>query len=139
MKKQLILIAVIGAIFPAVALGGSAAKISFGSTLKGGAETPKGAPAGKGTAAVTITGTKVCWRLTYSGIDKPTAAHIHKGRPGVAGPVVVPFGAAFKPIGCIASTAAVVKGIETNPAGYYVNIHTAKFPGVAVRGQLKKQ
>lgn len=30
------------------------------------------------------------------GINAPTAAHIHEGRSGVAGPVVIPFGAACK-------------------------------------------
>jgi hypothetical protein len=31
-----------------------------------------------------------------------------------------------------------LKPIIANPAGYYVNIHNADFPGGAVRGQLAK-
>jgi hypothetical protein len=138
-KKRLILVLAVGAIFPAVALGGSAAKIGYSAKLTGGSETPKGAPAGKGDADIDVTGTKVCWHLTYGGLGgTPTAAHIHKGKAGVAGPVVVPLGAAFKPKGCIAASAAILAGIKKSPAGYYVNIHTAKFPGGAVRGQLQR-
>jgi len=66
-----------------------------------------------------------------------SAAHIHRGGAKVAsGPVVVPLGAKYKATGCIASTSAIVKAIAKNPKGFYVNIHTAKYPNGAVRGQL---
>ena len=71
-----------------------------------------------------------------SGIAAPQAAHIHKGAAGKAGPVVVPFGAAYKAKGCQKATKAVIEAIESHPNGYYVNIHNAKFPGGAIRGQL---
>jgi len=134
-------VAAAAAFVPATVMAGRTASTSTGTTLtvklSGAAETPKGAPAGTGTAAISITGTKVCWRFSgLTGIDKPTAAHIHKGAAGTAGPVVVPFGAAFKPTGCTTTTAAVAKAILATPTGYYVNVHTAKFPGGAVRAQL---
>jgi hypothetical protein len=139
-RLRLVVLAVLAAaIVPVVAFAASSSSSKFAASMVGSAEVPKGAPRGHATAAVTITGTKVCWRFTnVTGIDKTTAAHIHKGKAGTAGPVVVPFGAAYKASGCIASTSAVVKGILANPAGYYVNIHTVKYPGGAVRGQLKK-
>ncbi len=31
---------------------------------------------------------------------------------------------------------AVLAQIEANPSGYYVNLHNARFPGGAIRGQL---
>ena len=140
MKKRILAITVIGAVFPAVALGGAAAKIGLKATLTGAREVPKGAPAGKGTADFDlIGGTKVCWKLTYSGIGTPTASHIHKGKPGTAGPVVVPLGAAFKAKGCTTAPAAIVGAIAKNPAAYYLNIHTAKYPAGAIRGQLAKE
>jgi hypothetical protein len=137
----MILAAVAGAaaaaFVPAAVLAGGTAGTTLTVKLTGGVEVPKGAPAGHGTAAITINGTKVCWKFSgLTGIDKPTAAHIHKGAAGTAGPVVVPFGAAFKPTGCMATTAALAKAILAAPSSYYVNVHTAKFPGGAVRAQL---
>jgi hypothetical protein len=66
------------------------------------------------------------------------AAHIHKGKPGVAGPVVVPLGAAFRKSGCTTARAAVTAAIVRTPGAYYVNIHTAKYPAGAIRGQLAR-
>ena len=69
-------------------------------------------------------------------MDTPLVAHIHKGSSKVAGPVVVPLGGTFTALGCVHSTSSVVKAIEKNPSSYYVNIHTSKYTGGAIRGQL---
>jgi hypothetical protein len=138
------LVALLAVAVPAVALGSPSARGShakqfeFEAYMAGKNEIPKGAPNGKATVNVKITGTRVCWKFTkVSGIDKPQAAHIHKGGAKVAnGAVVVPFGAAYKATGCIKSTPAVVAAIAKNPKGYYVNIHTKRYPAGAVRGQL---
>jgi hypothetical protein len=123
-----------------VAVGATAAtqkSNSLHATLTGKAETPKGDPDGRGTAEVKITGRKVCWEIKVSGVQKIVAAHIHKGRPGSAGPVVVPFGKVFKAKGCTTTTAAIAAAIEKSPSAYYVNVHNAKYPAGALRGQLK--
>jgi len=109
---------------------------SLHATLLGRSETPKGDPDGRGTAEVKFNGTKVCWEIKVSKVGTIVAAHIHKGKPGVAGPVVVPFGKTFHPKGCVASTAAVVAAIQRSPGAYYVNVHNAKYPAGALRGQL---
>jgi hypothetical protein len=110
---------------------------SLHATLSGKAEVPRGDPDGKGTAEVKISGTSVCWEIKTSKVAKLLAAHIHKGRAGVAGPVVVPFGKGFKAKGCITAPAAVAAAIKSNPSAYYVNVHNAKYPGGALRGQLR--
>ena len=123
-----------------VATGATAAaqkSNSLHATLTGKAETPKGDPDGRGTAEVKITGRKVCWEIKVSKVQTIVAAHIHKGGPGVAGPVVVPFGKVFKSKGCTTTTAAIAAAIERHPAAYYVNVHNAKYPGGALRGQLR--
>ena len=74
---------------------------SLHAALSGKVEVPKGDPDGRGTAEVKINGTSVCWEIKASKVAKLLAAHIHKGNAGVAGPVVVPFGKAFKSKGCI--------------------------------------
>jgi hypothetical protein len=131
----------IAAIAAAVLAAGATAATQKGgslhATLTGKAETPKGDPDGSGTAEVKITGTKVCWEIKTAKVGTILAAHIHKGRPGVAGPVVVPFGKTFKSKGCTTTTAAIAAAIQRNPAGYYVNVHNAKYPAGAVRGQLR--
>jgi len=130
--------AVVTALVPALAVARSSGTTKFVVALVGGKyEVPKGAPAGKGTATITISGTKVCWAFTgLSGISKETAAHIHKAPAGKAGPIVVPFGGAFKAKGCIATTAALAKAIVAHPGAYYVNVHTVKYPAGAIRSQL---
>jgi CHRD domain len=107
--------------------------------LLGGSEVPKGAPSGSGIVNITLNDStgRVCWTFEgIKGIDKPLAAHIHKAPAGKAGPIVVPFGAAYKAKGCTTAAKALVSAIEAKPGAYYVNVHTAKFPAGAIRGQL---
>src|SRR3954468_10973408 len=99
MKKLTISLALVAALFFAVSA--LAATKTLTTSMTGKAESPKGDPNGKGTAKITLntsTG-KVCFKLTWSGIGNPSASHIHKGKKGTAGPVVVPLfgGAANNP------------------------------------------
>lgn len=62
------------------------------TTLTGSAEVPgPGDSDGTGSATVTVNVSKkqVCYEISVSGIGTPTAAHIHEGITGVAGPPVV--------------------------------------------------
>ncbi len=109
--------------------------------LTGAAETPKGAPKGSGSAVIALRGKtdQVCWKFTeLKGFSGPTFAHIHKGAPGSSGPVFVPLstGAKFQALGCVKTSPANLKAIAKTPKGYYVNIHSKKYPGGAVRAQL---
>lgn len=138
MRLRYVVLAAVALAVPALALGAAGSTVKLQAALSGRTEVPKGDPNGRGTAAIDITGTKVCWQLTYRNIVTPTAAHIHRGGAGRAGPVVVPLGAKFTRKGCGTAPAAVARAIAANPAGYYVNIHNARYPGGAIRGQLKK-
>ena len=109
---------------------------SLHATLTGNVEVPKGDPDGSGTAEVKITGTKVCWEIKATNVAKLVAAHIHKGGRGVAGPVVVPFGKTYASKGCATTTAAIAAAIAKTPGAYYINVHNARYPGGALRGQL---
>ena len=137
--------------FKYVAIGAAVALISVASasgalhkggnslhaTLTGKVEVPKGDPNGRGTAEVKITGTTVCWEIKAAGVTTLLAAHIHKGGAGTSGPVVVPFGKTFKPKGCVKTDSALAASIKSHPSAYYVNVHNAKYPGGALRGQLQ--
>ena len=130
---------VIGLMISLICAAGATAAMQKGSlhaTLTGKAETPKGDPDGSGTAEVTINGTRVCWEIHATKVAPLLAAHIHKGKPGVSGPVVVPFGKTFKSKGCTRATSSLTAAILRNPGAYYVNVHNAKYPGGALRGQL---
>jgi hypothetical protein len=144
MRARLVVaMAIVAVVVPVTALASSARDASMSpvvsAKLLGKNEVPKGSPTGSGLAVVHLDAKKgtVCW--TFSNIvkiDKKTAAHIHKGKAGTSGPVVVPFGASFKAKGCTKAPAKVITAIEEHPAGYYVNVHTAKYPAGAIRGPL---
>jgi hypothetical protein len=130
---------VAGLLIALVSVAGATAatqKSSLHATLTGKAETPKGDPDGSGTAEVKINGTQVCWEIHATKVATLLAAHIHKGKPGVSGPVVVPFGKEFKSKGCTTAAKSLLAAIVRSPSAYYVNVHNAKYPAGALRGQL---
>ena len=109
----------------------------LGAVLVGGNEVPTaGDPDGYGLADVSVGRTEVCWRISLSGVDSVTAAHIHAGPRGVSGPVVV----ALEPYrsGCTDVRRRLARFIRQQPSEFYVNVHNAEFPGGAVRGQLRR-
>ena len=109
---------------------------------KGEVPAAKGVPAAAGGAfAVMLThkGSKYTgtWKLTFHNLTgKAVAAHIHKGKPGQSGPVVVPLCGPCKPVevGTATLSSAVVSAIKAGDA--YVNVHTAKNPGGEIRGEV---
>ena len=117
----------------------------FGATLTAGAEVPKptGVKAGaKGTFTVTTSehGGKytATFKLAYSNLTgKAVGAHIHAGKAGKAGPVLVPLcgpctsGKSGKVAISKAANVAIGAGVT------YVNIHTAKNAAGEIRGQVK--
>jgi hypothetical protein len=121
--------------------------IALAAPMTAGEETPSPAgdvSAARGSFAATATksepGATLSWRLTFSGLTGPaTAAHIHTGPKGQAGPVVVPLcgpcesGAS----GTATITAAVLDAIQTG--GAYANVHTNTNKGGEIRGQVAVQ
>jgi hypothetical protein len=108
--------------------------------MKGSVEVPKGAPKGTGTFKYQLD-TKhkeLCYSLTWSHIDTPLYDHIHKGKAGTAGNVVIVLSAAA-PVahsGCVKTTTTLLNAIKKHPSSYYVNLHTKTYLGGAIRGQL---
>ena len=80
---------------------------------------------------------KLTWRLTFSHLTgRATAAHIHVGKPGKAGGVLVPLCGPCKSgqRGSATLTHAQLQTIRSG--GTYVNVHTAKNAAGEIRGQL---
>ena len=110
---------------------------SFTVALSGANEVPAGDPDGTGSARVFLHQGRgqVCFIIRVSNIDDVILAHIHAAPAGTNGSVVVDFMGMLS--GCVSGVdPALIAAIIANPAGYYVNVHTAPFPGGAVRGQL---
>ena len=94
---------------------------------------------GKGSFTATASHGKLKFTLKFSGLTgAASAAHIHLGAKGKAGPVIIPLcGPCKSPVtGTVAVTASVLKKIEAGKT--YVNVHTAKYPNGEIRGQLAK-
>jgi hypothetical protein len=117
---------------------------SYKSTLTPGGETPKPkAPAaakGSFTGSVTENGSTRTfkWKLTFSGLSgKAVAAHVHKGKSGVAGAVIIPLCGPCKSgqTGTMKISTSVADVLEHGAT--YVNVHTAKNAGGEIRGQVK--
>jgi hypothetical protein len=112
------------------------------TVLRGAAEVPgPGDPDGLGVAIITLgprTG-QVCAWISTSGITTPTAAHIHAGRTGIAGPVLIDLTTAVATNRrCVREVdPATIRAIRRSPDRYYVNVHTGEFPDGAIRGQLR--
>jgi|GEM_PF-476647 len=114
--------------------------------LLGANEVGGGDPNGTGTALVRLVPNKgqVCFRLSVQGVVLPAIlSHIHAGAAGVNGPVVVDFmtapDAQGRAQGCVSAALPIINGIWSDPAGYYVNVHTTNFPKGALRGQLAQR
>jgi CHRD domain-containing protein len=143
MRRRLIpLLAFTAATLGTVFVGPAHAETTTISTVMTGAqEAPlHGDPDAIGSALITLnsdTG-QVCVRFHIQRVDPLTAAHIHVGPRGVAGPVVIPLPAPAdgSGTGCVTASTALVQRIIDNPAAYYVNVHNAPYPGGAARGQL---
>ena len=106
--------------------------------LTGEEEVPpiQGSASGSGTITIGDDGS-VSGSVTASGFP-PTAAHIHEGKAGTIGKVIVPFtkdGDTFKAPPGAKLTPDQMKAFKDGDL--YVNIHSTAHPVGEVRAQLK--
>ncbi|NUR90418.1 MAG: CHRD domain-containing protein, partial [Nonomuraea sp.] len=96
---------------------------------------------GRATWWLRPAGKSLAYTAFWSGLSPVTDGHLHRGGPGVNGPVAVElFGALPANVTGIAGEApasrALLKRIAARPGNWYTNLHTTEFDGGAVRGQL---
>ncbi|MGW7051896.1 CHRD domain-containing protein [Streptomyces sp. NPDC054887] len=137
----------------------------FVAALNGANEVPvTGGPAagdkdGVALEFVKIKGGTVSFAVKWRGTGRPTALHIHQGARGVNGGMKIDLteqlgvregrgvgqgraeaarhGEWRTATGAVkVADAALLTAFETAPTGFYANLHTAEFPGGAVRGQF---
>ena len=113
----------------------------FSAELNIGQEVPrpKGTKIGaSGRFTATLTGTSLQWKLTFAHLTgAASAAHIHSGVKGKAGPVLKALcGPCTSGVtGTLTLTEAEITALRNRKD--YVNVHTAKNPGGEIRGQIK--
>ena len=160
MRRRLL---VVGALICVLALvagallvsGAGAATSRRVASLSGENEVPPADDNGTGRSVITLNPMKrrVCFNLSWRRIASPTRAHIHEGRRGVNGDIVVtlfenttapdtflPLPNSIRSVqGCTGGLRrGLLRDIRDNPRQFYVNIHNEDFPGGAIRGQLHR-
>lgn len=125
-----------------LSLGGAAAYAQVPQnsvTLTGAKEAPaKGDPNGRGQFSWSLDGSRLCYLITSKRIGTPVAAHIHKGKAGISGPVKVTLSppAPNAMAACVTVGSTLASNLRARPSSFYVNIHTAAYPAGALRAQL---
>ena len=162
MRRLLLVVAAAGlmlAVLAPVVAGDGGNK--FKASLNGYLETPSVSTAGSGSFRLTIHKDWIGYTLTYKNLTgAPLFAHIHFGRPDVAGGVAVFLcGGGGKPA-CPAAgtvTGTIVAANVVGPAGQgiaageiaevvrairhgatYANVHTPTFGTGEIRGNIKR-
>ena len=140
--------------------------MTFVTTLSGAEEVPARATPASGSFVLTTDGARISYHLFVANLLNPFAAHIHLGRPGENGPIVLtlatqtPFRGLFT--GALGGAVNISPALEGPLAGQplsvliqqmalgntYVNAHTndffdppntgpGDFPGGEIRGQVR--
>ncbi|MCH7948410.1 MAG: CHRD domain-containing protein, partial [candidate division Zixibacteria bacterium] len=92
-----------------------------------------------GCAIVTLSsdGLELSVEVTHD-VETTNDGHIHKGAPGIPGPIIFPFTNANSPI-------SELWALDTNDikdlflGDLYVNLHSSLFPSGEIRGQIERQ
>lgn len=131
---------------------------SFKATMDSASEVPQpsGPASATGTATFDVQGQTIRYTVDAKGLGSPfTAAHIHVGDPGTAGPVVAPLsmtdsgGGSASGSGTIDASAIKGKNPDGSPMSMqdvitllgsgkaYVNVHTQNNKSGELRGQIQ--
>lgn len=121
--------------------GNPATSNNVSALLSGDQEVP--AKTSKATGYATVVLDPVTKTLSGAVVTSGivgSAAHIHDGLPGVAGPVIFPLVGGptvwTVPAGTVLTDAQIA---TLHAGGYYVNVHSTGAPGGEIRGQLNEQ
>jgi hypothetical protein len=112
--------------------------VTFNADLDGTSEVPPvTTTSADGTAVLKFDKTTKIFTLQvmYTGLVV-TDAHVHKGAVGVDGGIVFPITDLSSPMDYTSRPLTAAEEADLFANLYYVNLHTAAFPGGEIRGQL---
>ncbi len=96
-------------------------------------------PEATGSAWLEIDGSTIRFEIRAANLGKVVATHLHAGPAGVNGPMAHELNPGFVGEhfeGTTVVSADLARAVLANPSQYYVKLHSRKFPGGAIRGQL---
>ena len=114
--------------------------VAYKVTLSGTNEVPANASTAMGSGILLFNSTTKIFTLSVNHtVVNATMGHIHKGAVGMNGSVVFPFTTFTSPF--VYTSAALDAAQEADLAAglYYINLHSAAFPGGEIRGNITKQ
>lgn len=97
-------------------------------------------PEATGSARLEIEGTTMRFRIRTRNLGKVVATHLHAGAAGVNGPMAHELNPGFIGElleGTTSVAPEIAAAVVADPSRYYVKLHSLKFPGGAIRGQLR--
>ena len=140
MSKRFVAAIVIATVaLPTAALAARLTLHPVASAKLTAAAVPNGAPGAAATIKLQlkVSDGKACWKIGVRKIGTALSTHVHYGKPGHIGRVVLPLGARFSKQGCVKAPKKWIRDVSRSPGSYYVDIHTKKYLNGAVRGQLR--
>jgi hypothetical protein len=98
-------------------------------------------PEAGGSARLEVGGASIRFHIqTSPDLGKVVATHLHQGAAGVNGPMALELNPGFTGQileGSIPVESDLAARVLANPLQFYVKLHSLKFPGGAIRGQLQ--
>lgn len=143
--RLLVLLAVLSLVIPilvAVAPQASAHSSEQTARMSGKQVVGRGDRDARGSARFRSSSeiTTVCYKLRFSGAGPARSAHIHQAVRGQNGDTVFTLFSKRRRSpaeGCDHNVdETLIESIQASPQSYYVDVHTAKYPKGALRGQL---
>lgn len=136
----------------------------FSATLEGDNEVPPNNTDGQADFRMEVDGNSITFTLTFSGLSTPLfVSHLHFAPTKVAGGVMIFLCGGGNQPACPSATSGTITGTitaanVTGPVGQgidagdlvsafeavregnaYANMHTTKFPGGEIRGQVRRK
>lgn len=141
------LVRVLGALLLCVTLGAQARVASFTAVLNGANVIGGGDPTATGLALITINDATnhLEYDISFTGLGNGTdtlvAEHIHEGEAGTTGLALFSLNVSGltghgRFMGGFTGFPATLRITEATASHYYVDLHSERFPGGAIRGQL---